>query len=469
MIHFILGSMDGDNDAAVLAVPVDFSKAFNRMLHSDMLCYLDALNVPKCATKLIKSYLTRRTMCVKYKGKLSSFQSCPGGGPQGGLLTGVLFIIQVNKAGSPCISRRMVKDMETAPWMDMRNKGTTSLEVVNNCSSSVDDDNDSSMVPNGEDESAPRLEVAQQSSSEMEGENESTTGLEVEIDPSIRQEAPLLPLCHQQSKLHKKSFIDDLTLLEKISLSNLIVKNRIIGPLNYHDRFNLTMPNHLSILQHQLEDLQIFTKEHHMKLNSSKTKCMPFVNSLTKDFEPQLTIEKDRCLEVIYKLKLVGLVITSDLSWNSHVEYTIGRVNKILWQITRFKRLGAPRVKLITLYIIKVRSVLMFGAASFHSSLSQELSRKLELQQKKALAIILGSQYKNYNNALALTQLPRLDTFRKETCLQWAIKAQLNPKHTDLFPLRQTEVNTRNSYIFREYFCRTTKYYNGAMDDKSTK
>ena len=110
----------------------------------------------------------------------------------------------------------------------MRNKGTTSLEVVNNCSSSVDDDNDSSMVPNGEDESAPRLEVAQQSSSEMEGENESTTGLEVEIDPSIRQEAPLLPLCHQQSKLHKKSFIDDLTLLEKISLSNLIVKNRII-------------------------------------------------------------------------------------------------------------------------------------------------------------------------------------------------------------------------------------------------
>ena len=54
-----------------------------------------------------------------------------------------------------------------------------------------------------------------------------------------------------------------------------------------------------------------------------------------------------------------------------------GRVNKTLWQITRFKRLGAPREKLITLYLIKVRSVLMFGAASFHSSLSQELNRHL--------------------------------------------------------------------------------------------
>ena len=57
MIHFILGSMYGDNDVAVLAVPVDFSKAFNGVLHNDILCNLDALNVPKCATKLIKSYL----------------------------------------------------------------------------------------------------------------------------------------------------------------------------------------------------------------------------------------------------------------------------------------------------------------------------------------------------------------------------------------------------------------------------
>ena len=87
IMHFILSSMDGNSDAAVMAVPVDYSKAFNRMLHSDMLCNLHALNVPNCAIKLIKSYLTRRSMCVTYKGETSSFQSCPGGGPQGGLLT----------------------------------------------------------------------------------------------------------------------------------------------------------------------------------------------------------------------------------------------------------------------------------------------------------------------------------------------------------------------------------------------
>ena len=42
IIHFILGNMDGDNNAAVVAVPVDFSKAFNWMLHSNIIKILSA-------------------------------------------------------------------------------------------------------------------------------------------------------------------------------------------------------------------------------------------------------------------------------------------------------------------------------------------------------------------------------------------------------------------------------------------
>ena len=240
--------MDGDNDAAVLAVPVDFSKAFNRMLHSDILCNLDALNVPKCATKLIKSYLTNRSMCVKYNGKTSSFQSCPGGGPQGGLLTGILFIIQVNKAGSPCVPRRLVQDMTTSPRMDTRNSDISRLEVGSNSSSRMDDKDESCTSPNevdGQDETTTGME-----GEDIAGPNSSKTRMEPEetLGPSIRQKPSSLPICNQQSKLHKKSFIDDLTLLEKISLSNLVKKNKIIGPLNFHDRFNLTMPHQYSIL-----------------------------------------------------------------------------------------------------------------------------------------------------------------------------------------------------------------------------
>ena len=48
-------------------------------------------------------------------------------------------------------------------------------------------------------------------------------------DPSSRQVLLPAPLCHQQSKMHKKSFIDDLTLLEKVSLNDLQQKARIKG------------------------------------------------------------------------------------------------------------------------------------------------------------------------------------------------------------------------------------------------
>ena len=41
-------------------------------------------------------------MCIRYKRATSSFHKCPGGGPQGGLLTGLLFCLQVNKDGQPC-------------------------------------------------------------------------------------------------------------------------------------------------------------------------------------------------------------------------------------------------------------------------------------------------------------------------------------------------------------------------------
>ena len=108
--------------------------------------------------------------------------------------------------------------------------------------------------------------------------------------------------------------------------------------------------------------------------------------------------------------------------------------------------------------ILKIRSVLMFAAVCFHSSLTIELSEKLELQQRRSLAVILGSQYRSYSHALSVTSLPRLDALRTEACLKWAIQAQRNPLHSDLFPLNKSEVNTRWRKKYSEYRCTTTKF-----------
>ena len=135
-----------------------------------------------------------------------------------------------------------------------------------------------------------------------------------------------------------------------------------------------------------------------------------------------------------------------------------------MWQLTRFRQNGAQRDKLVTFYILKIRSILMFGSVCFHYSLTQEQSQRLELQQKRSLACILGTDYRTYSHALQLTSLKRLDTFRQEACLKWAIKAQKNPQHSDLFPENESTANTRHKQKYREYKCSGAKFYNSAVE-----
>ena len=141
--------------------------------------------------------------------------------------------------------------------------------------------------------------------------------------------------------------------------------------------------------------------------------------------------------------------------------------------------MGTKQDKLVTFYILKIRSILMFGAVCFHSSLSKELSERLELQQKRSLAVILG--YQSYQKSLTTLILPRLDTLREEVCLNWALKTQNNPKHSDLFPLKQSIKDTRSQSSlpnfnfaalehtvtrkkkFLEYNCHTSKYYKSTI------
>ena len=127
--------------------------------------------------------------------------------------------------------------------------------------------------------------------------------------------------------------------------------------------------------------------------------------------------------------------------------------------ILRLKQMNAPNEKLIEFYI---RSIVMFGAVCFHSSLTAEQSNMLERQQLTCLATILGSEYTTYSRALRLTNLPSLATLRESACLKWAIKAQASPQHSHLFPTRPSN-NTRSGTVFQEYQCRGERYYRSAV------
>ena len=95
-------------------------------------------------------------------------------------------------------------------------------------------------------------------------------------------------------------------------------------------------------------------------------------------------------LELVEKMKLLGVIITSDLKWRDNTEFITKKAFKKLWLLKRLKQLGASTAALLDTYIKHVRSDAEFAAVVWTSSLTQEDIRSIERVQKCAFAVILG-------------------------------------------------------------------------------
>ena len=221
-----------------------------------------------------------------------------------------------------------------------------------------------------------------------------------------------------------------MSLLEKIPLQvALVPAPPIVGPQNLHETSGLMLPPEQSILQHMLADLASFTDRNKMRINHKKTKILPFNFSQKLTRLPQLSFPNCEPLEVIYKTRLLGVIITSDLSWSDHINDVTMRATKKLWVLIRFKAVGGTTDQLLTVYTTRTRSTLEFAAPVFQSGLTKEQSRKLEMVQKKAFAIILSNQYFNYETALTTLNMERLDSRRTELCYTFALKCTKSHQH----------------------------------------
>ena len=114
-INFISYNQDIKNIHAVLAVAVDFAKAFNRQNHNILVELLSDLGVPGWLLQIVIGFLQNREMEVNFKGEHSRRKQLPGGGPQGTLLGMFLFLILINAAGFKVKERNTGKLLSSHP------------------------------------------------------------------------------------------------------------------------------------------------------------------------------------------------------------------------------------------------------------------------------------------------------------------------------------------------------------------
>ena len=89
--------------------------------------------------------------------------------------------------------------------------------------------------------------------------------------------------------------------------------------------------------------------------------------------------------------------------------------------------------------------------------MSQFNKNDIERIQKVAVRIILGKNYKNYNEGLKTLRLEDLNTRREETCLKFAEKCLANEKLKSMFPksINLHKMKKRKNLIFKEFFSKT--------------
>ena len=128
-VHFILFNQDLSIPHAVVAMMVDFSKAFNRINHNIVITILSDMGVPGWLLKIVIGFLSDREMILRYKGGNSNRKSLPGGGPQGTRLGLFLFLILINAAGFQQLEKNMGVKM-TQKLSKRKPAGTIHMKYV---------------------------------------------------------------------------------------------------------------------------------------------------------------------------------------------------------------------------------------------------------------------------------------------------------------------------------------------------
>lgn len=262
------------------------------------------------------------------------------------------------------------------------------------------------------------------------------------------------------NQIHLK-FVDDLTVAESLILEDNVKPVPLSDrpqPDPYHSRTGHSLIPEKSKVLRQIKEIQDYARSNEMKLNLKKTKFMLFNKCKNIDFMPSLTLEGME-IELVEEMKILGVVLSSDLKFSKNTEYIVERGFSRIWMLRRLKNLGASVHQLVDVYIKQVRSVLEFAVPVWHSSLTLSDKVDIERVQRAALQVIYGQHYLSYSSACETAGLLTLNERRQLLCKKFTFKAVKNEKHSKWFRVNNKVRRTRQTQSpFCPVVSRTTRF-----------
>ena len=127
------------------------------------------------------------------------------------------------------------------------------------------------------------------------------------------------------------------------------------------------------------------------KFQLNETKCKELQISFSKSVDPFKAVTiNNKPIEVVTSVKLLGLTISNNLSWNAHIENVIKKGASRLYLLRQLKRAKGDPTQLLCFYTTCIQPVSEYACQVFHNGLPEYLSEELEKIQRRTL--ILFSQ-----------------------------------------------------------------------------
>ena len=172
---------------------------------------------------------------------------------------------------------------------------------------------------------------------------------------------------------------------------------------------------------------------------------------------PELKFHDGTQLQTKTETKLVGVMITQNLSWQRNTDYFCEKARRKIWILRGMVGMDMDISTIFDVYTKEVRSILELAVPVWHSGQTRVQTKFNERIQRISFRLILGPAYENYKQACEYLGTQTLEERRVKLCLKFARKNL--KKNKCMFKKIIKNVNIRQSEkLGWDYKCRTSRY-----------
>ena len=129
------------------------------------------------------------------------------------------------------------------------------------------------------------------------------------------------------------------------------------------------------ILQNALHELYDWSILNGLTINTDKTKEMLIHFGKGRSLTTLSCLMIDgKPIDRVENFKVLGIIVSSDLTWNAHVAYIVSKACKRLYIIHQLLRSGVSCSDIIAVYCSLIRSVLEYCCPVWHCGLTDSLN-----------------------------------------------------------------------------------------------